>query len=107
MSLGGAEARMPLRLAVQEIADQVFIAYNIDEATLRSPSQQVALESRELVGWLVRELGCVNISEVGKHVNLDVGSISSSVRCLSDLMRAVEALANRVHLLKNAFVEQT
>ncbi len=95
-------------MAVQEIADQVFIAYNIDEATLRSPSQQgVALESRELVGWLVRELGCVNISEVGKHVNLDVGSISSSVRCLSDLMRAVEALANRVHLLKNAFVEQT
>ena len=33
-----------------------------------------------MVGWLAYESGCVTLSEVGRYVHRDVGSISSAVR---------------------------
>lgn len=93
----------PLRLTTQEIVDKVCHAYNIDEATLKLQSQQrVASEARAVISWLARELGCATLSEVGKLVNRDVGSISSSVRRLSYRMQEVPELADRVRLLKTA-----
>lgn len=98
----------PLRLTAQEVIDKVCRAYNIDETTLRRQSQQrVASEARAVVGWLARELGCVTLSDVGKLVNRDVGSISSSVRRLTDRMREVPELAERVQTLKVILEEAT
>lgn len=103
-SLGG----IPLRLTTQEIVDKVCHAYNIDEATLKMQSQQrVASEARAVIGWLARELGCATLSDVGKLVNRDAGSISSSVSRLSYRMQEVKELADRVRLLKAAFEEAT
>lgn len=103
-SLGG----IPLRLTTQEIVDKVCHVYNIDEATLKMQSQQrVASEARAVIGWLARELGCATLSDVGKLVNRDVGSISSSVSRLSYRMQEVKELADRVRLLKAAFEEAT
>jgi len=103
-SLGG----IPLRLTTQEIVDKVCHVYNIDEATLKMQSQQrVASEARAVIGWLARELGCATLSDVGKLVNRDVGSISSSVSRLSYRMQEVTELADRVRLLKAAFKEAT
>lgn len=99
---------IPLRLTTQEIVDKVCHAYNIDEATLKMQSQQrVASEARAVIGWLARELGCATLSDVGKLVNRDVGSISSSVSRLSYRMQEVTKLADRVRLLKAAFEEAT
>jgi len=94
----------PLRLTTREIVDKVCQAYNIDEAALKMQSQQrVASEARAVIGWLARELGCATLSDVGKLVNRDVGSISSAVRRLSYRMQEETELAERVHLLKAAF----
>jgi REP element-mobilizing transposase RayT len=99
---------MRLRLTAKEIADRVCLAYNIDEGTLKTQSQQrVFSEARAVVGWLARELGCVTLSEVGKHVNRDVGSISSSVRRLSERMQEAPELADRVRALKAALEHPT
>jgi REP element-mobilizing transposase RayT len=99
---------MRLRLTAKEIADRVCLAYNIDEGTLKTQSQQrVFSEARAVVGWLARELGCVTLSEVGKHVNRDVGSISSSVRRLSERMQEAPELADRVWSLKAALEHPT
>ncbi len=97
-----------LHLTAQEIAAKVCLAYNIDDTTLRSQSQQrTASEARAVMGWLARELGCVTLSDVGKFVNRDVGSISSSVRRLVERMHVVPGLADRVRSLKTAFEEAT
>ena len=53
-----------------------------------------------MVGWLAQQSDCVTLSEVGKLVNRDVGSISSAVRRLSNRMREVPELAERVRSLK-------
>ena len=95
---------IPLRLTVREIADKVCHIYEITETELKSPSQcRNRSEARAVVGWLAQELGCVTLSEVGKLVNRDVGSISSAVRRLSNRMREVPELAKRVRLLKEGF----
>lgn len=54
------------------------------------------------MGWLAHELGCVTLSEVGKLVNRDVGSISSAVRRLSNRMREEPELTERVRVIKVA-----
>lgn len=98
---------LPLRLTAKEVADKVCLAYGIDEATLKTRSQQrVASEARAVAGWLARELGCVTLSDVARHVNRDVGSISSAVRRLSERMQEVPELADRVRSLKTELGEK-
>jgi chromosomal replication initiation ATPase DnaA len=95
-------------LPAKEIAERVCLAYQIDEAGLKAQSQQrVVSEARAVVGWLARELGCVTLSAVARHVNRDVGSISSAVRRLSDRMQEVPELADRVRSLKAALEKET
>lgn len=97
---------MPLQLTVREIADEVCVVYGISEAELKSPSQSRNLsEARAVLGWLARESGCITLSEAGRYVKRDVGSISSAVRRLSDRMREVPALAERVELMKTTLGE--
>ena len=92
---------MTLRVTTQEIVDKVCHEYKIALAILKMQSQQrVASEARAVIGWLARELGCGTLSDVGKLVNRDVGSISSSVRRLSNRMQEEAELADRVLLLK-------
>lgn len=55
-----------------------------------------------MAGWLARESGCVSLSDIAKLVNRDVGSISSSVRRLSDRIQDEPELANRIMSLKAA-----
>jgi len=97
----------PPRVTAQEIVDKVCHAYNIDAATLKALSQQrTASEARAVAGWLARESGLVTLSDVGKLVNRDVGSISSSVLRLTYRMQKVPELADRVRALKAGIVEQ-
>lgn len=92
-----------LRLTAQEIADKVSDTFAITETDLKSPSQcRKVSEARAVVGWLAHELGCVTLSEVGKLVNRDVGSISSAVRRLSIRMREEPELTERVLMTKVA-----
>jgi putative transposase len=96
---GGA----PLRLTVPEIAAIVCRTYTIDEAVLKTQSQsRITSEARAVTGWLARELGCATLSDVARFVNRDVGSISSAVRRLTDRMREVPELADRVRSLEIA-----
>lgn len=91
----------PLRLTAKEIVVKVCLAYNLDEAMIKTQSQQrVASEARAVAGWLARELGCVTLSDVARHVNRDVGSISSAVRRLSGRLRESPELADRLRSLK-------
>ncbi len=93
----------PLCLTTQKIVDTVCRAYNLDEVTLRNPSQQRdASEARAVIGWLVRELGCATLSEVGKRVNRDVGSVSSAVRRLSYRIEEEIGLKDRILSIKAA-----
>jgi putative transposase len=99
---------IPLRLTIHDIVDKVCLSYNIDEAKLKMHSQQrVASEARAVIGLLARELGCATLTDVGKLVNRDVGSMSSSVRRLSYRMQEVTTLAERVRLLKVALTKVT
>jgi hypothetical protein len=97
---------IPLRLTVRDIADKVCQIYEISETDLKCPSQcRNITEARSVVGWLAKELGCVTLSEVGKFVNRDVGSISSAVHRLSNRMREVQDLAESVQSLKKGLKE--
>lgn len=97
---------IPQRLTAREIVDKVCVLYEINETELKSPSQcRNISEARAVVGWLAQELGCVTLSEVGKLVDRDVGSISSAVRRLSNRMRELPELAERVRSLKEGFEE--
>lgn len=97
---------MPLCLTAQQITDKVCLAYNIDLSALKTKSQQrIASEARAVTGWIARESGCVTLSDVAKIVSRDVGTISSSVRRLSDRIQNEPELANRMRSLK-AEVEQ-
>jgi hypothetical protein len=58
------------------------------------------------VGWLAKEVGGVTLSAVAALVNRDVGSISSSVRRLSDRMQEFPELADRVRGLKDVLEGQ-
>lgn len=89
------------RRSVQEIADKVIDTFAVTVTELKSMSQcRKISEARAVVGWLARESGCVTLTDVGKFVNRDVGSISSAVRRLSARMREESELAERVQLMK-------
>jgi len=90
-----------LYLTMRAIVDTVCKAYNLDQFTLRNPSQQRSVsEARAVVGWLARELCCGTLSEVGKSVNRDVGSVSSAVRRLSYRMEEDMELKERILSIK-------
>lgn len=100
--------RRALRLTAQQIIEKVCLVYHLDSFVLQAKSQQrIASEARAVAGWLARELGCVTLSEVAGLLNRDVGSISSSVRRLSDRIQKEPELAHRVWSLKAALEETT
>ena len=95
------------RLTAQQIAEAVTRTYGMSLADLRANSQQrIASEARAVAGWLARESGCVSLSAIANLVNRDVGSISSSVRRLSDRMPDVPGLADRVQSLRDLLEKQ-
>jgi putative transposase len=92
---------MARRLTSQQITDTVCRAYKIELSVLQARSQQrIASEARAVAGWLARESGCVTLSDIAKLVNRDVGSISSSVRRLTDRMADEPELARRLMALR-------
>ena len=96
---------MALHLTAQQIIEKVSLAYHLDADTLKAKSQQrIASEARAVAGWLARESGCVTLSDIARLVNRDVGSISSSVRRLSDRILEEPELAKRISLL-NTVIE--
>lgn len=97
-----------VRLTVREVLESVCREYEIDEAAIKSPSQnRKASEARAVAGWLVREFDCATLSEAGRLLNRDVGSMSSAVRRLTERMQESSELAVRVQLLKAAFEKAT
>ena len=60
-----------------------------------------------MAGWLARESECVTLSDVAKLVNRDVGSISSSVRRLTDHIQEEPVLARRMMSQKAEIEEET
>ena len=79
---------LALQLTVYDIACRVCLEYDVDESMLRTKTQQrIVSEARAVVGWLAREMDCATLTEVGKFVNRDVGSISSAVRRLSERLQ--------------------
>ena len=97
-----------LRLTVKDITSAVCLAYNLDESTLKTKSQQRTIsEARAMVGLLAHESGCVTLSDVGRYVNRDVGSISSAVRRLSERMQGLPELADRAKTLMTLLGKQT
>jgi chromosomal replication initiation ATPase DnaA len=92
---------MPCQLNVQDIVTAVCRSYGIDEPSIKSPSQdRISSQARAVAGWLARELSCSTLTEVGKYVNRDIGSISSGVRRLTDRMSKTPILAAQVWSLK-------
>ncbi len=105
--LAGSGGR-PLRLTVKDIASAVCLAYNLDESMLKTKSQQRGIsEARAMVGWLAYESGCLTLSEVGRYVNRDVGSMSSAVRRLSQRMQDRPELGDRAKTLKTLLDRQS
>lgn len=99
----GCSDGIPLRLTAREIVEKVCRTYDLDEAALKTPSQnRITSEARATAGWLAQELGCATLSDIAKLVNRDVGSVSSAVRRLSDRMLDVSELAERMRSLKAA-----
>lgn len=92
----------PVRITLQEIVNKVCQTYHIDEARLKAPSQErVTSEARAVVGWLAYNSGGITLSEVGRFLNRDVGSMSSSIRRLSGRIADDPELAKRVEILKD------
>ena len=54
-----------------------------------------------------RTSGCVTLSDVGRYVNRDVGSISSAIRRLSERLLDRPELADRAKTLKALLGKQT
>ena len=105
--LAGSE-ETPSRLTPQQITDKVCRAYNIEHSVLQARSQQrIASEARAVAGWLALESGCVTLSDIARLVNRDVGSISSSVRRLTDRLQEEPELARRLLALKAEIEEES
>jgi putative transposase len=99
---------LALQLTVYDIACRVCLEYDVDESMLRTKTQQrIVSEARAIVGWLAREVDCATLTEVGKFVNRDVGSISSAVRRLSERLQNTPELVNRVESLKAGLEKET
>jgi len=96
-----ASGDVPICFTAQDIVDKVCRAYNVDISVLKTKSQQRILsEARTVAGWLARESGCVTLSDIARLVNRDIGSISSSVRRLTNRIQEEPELASRVIPLK-------
>lgn len=103
-----ASGGMPLHLTAQQIIDKVCFVYHIDSSVMKAKSQQrIASEARAVAGWLARESGCVTLSDVAKLVNRDVGSISSSVRRLTERIQEKPELANQMKSLRDEIEDKT
>lgn len=99
---------MPQRLTPQQIIDKVCRTYDIELSVLQSKSQQRTVsEARAVAGWLARESVGATLSDIARLVNRDVGSISSSVRRLTDRIPDDPKLARRLMSLKTETEEET
>lgn len=94
-------------LTLQQIIDRVCRLYDLDLADLQAKSQRrKASEARAVAGWLARESGCVTLTDIARRVNRDVGSISSSVRRLTDRFAEEPELARRLSSLNDALEDE-
>ncbi len=100
--------RAAVRLTVLDVVEGVCREYGLAESAIKSSSQnRKASEARAVAGWLVREFECATLSEVGKLLNRDGGSMSSAVRRLIERMQESTEVAARVLLLKAALDKTT
>jgi putative transposase len=90
--------------SIGEVISVVGEEYGTAEADLKVPAQQRRQsEARAIVGWLVMELGCGTLTEVGRRLNRDVGTISSAVQRLLLRSRQRPKLKRRMDRLRLSF----
>jgi hypothetical protein len=88
--------------SLDAIVASVCQAYGLDETALCARTQQrVASEARATVGWLAVEFGSATLTEVGRRLRRDVGSMSSGVRRLTARAHNSEKLARMLSHLKS------
>lgn len=92
----------PHKIPLGKVIEIVCRVYGIREAHLKTAAQQRShSEARAVMGWLVMELGCGTLTELGRRFNRDVGTMSSGVRRIADRSRQDPKLKSRLAKFKS------
>ena len=98
--------RPAVKRALRDILPKVCQVYGIEEAALKVPGQQrMPSEACAVLGWVARESGSASLTEAGRYVNRDVGTMSSSVRRLPARFPDEPDLQARVEKLQAGLLE--
>jgi len=97
-SLG--RAKVP---TIETVIGAVGREYGVETAELKTAIQRRRLsEARAMVGWLVRGLGGGTLTEAGRWLNRDAGTMSSAAQRLVDRSARDPALKRRMERLRSS-----
>jgi REP element-mobilizing transposase RayT len=82
--------------------------YGVEVAELKSASQQRHIsEARAMIAWLARTLSRATLTDVGKEINRDVGTMSSALRRLEQRAGKNSEIRERMENLKLGLTDKT
>ncbi len=86
--------------SIETVIRALEVAYGVEETELKTATQQRRLsEARAVMGWLAMGTGCSTLTEVGRRLNRDVGTMSSAAQRLVDRSGREPALKRRLKRL--------
>jgi REP-associated tyrosine transposase len=89
--------------SIEAVIGAVGREYGVEEAELKTVTQRRRLsEARAVVGWLVKGLGCGTLTEAGRRLNRDAGTMSSAAQRLVDRSEREPALKRRMERLRSS-----
>lgn len=89
--------------SIEAVIRAVGREYSVEEAELKTVTQRRRLsEARAVVGWLVMETGCGTLTEAGRRLNRDGGTMSSAAQRLVDRSGREPALKRRMERLRSS-----
>lgn len=89
--------------SIETVIRAVGREYGVGEAELKRETQgRRVSEARAVLGWLVMVLGSGTLTEIGRRLNRDVGTMSSAVSRLVDRSGREPALNRRMERLRSS-----
>jgi hypothetical protein len=96
------EARVGLRLTLEQILQRVCDRYGIElESITASGKQRGPSEMRGMISWIVREAAHLSLMELSKRLNRDISSLSVAARRLVEKSKIDTRLAKKMAQLKS------
>lgn len=91
----------PRGISVKDVIEAVSRSYRLDEATLqRSGRRRRPAEARAMVGWLIRDLPGVSLTDAAERLSRDLSSLSAAATRLERRASQDKGLTQRYQRLR-------